>query len=130
MNKKYELTSETRNGLFRIRALRDIPKHGIKKGDLGGWVASEKNLSQEGECWVGNNTSVRGNARVFQDALVHASDTGLIQTYVVIRENAEVYGEAEILGTGGLLALTDNAVVCGRVRIQGRGMLDSTLVVE
>ena len=57
--KRYELT-DIRNGkLRRIRALRDIPRYNVKAGDLGGWVESEKNLSQEGDCWVG------GNARVY-----------------------------------------------------------------
>lgn len=32
--------------LNRIRALRDIPAHGVKAGDLGGYVESEFNLEQ------------------------------------------------------------------------------------
>ena len=62
--KKYELT-DIRDcklwdvSLRRIRALRDIPRYHVKAGDLGGWVGPEKNLSQEGDCWVG------GNARVY-----------------------------------------------------------------
>ena len=51
---KYELTNETKavNGktLFRIRALEDFSN--VKAGDLGGWIESESNLSQEGTCWV------------------------------------------------------------------------------
>ena len=41
--KKYELTKESKTNLFgrtifQIRALQDIERFGIKKGDLGGWV--------------------------------------------------------------------------------------------
>lgn len=54
--KKYELTDATKviNGvtLHRIRALIDIPVHGVKAGDLGGWIEAERNLSQKGAAWV------------------------------------------------------------------------------
>ena len=41
--KKYELTKETKTllggtVLHRIRALRDIPRYGVKAGELGGFV--------------------------------------------------------------------------------------------
>lgn len=68
---KYELTDETNgSGLRRIRALRDIPRYGVKEGDLGGWVESEGNLTQEGDCWVFDNAQVCGNAQVFGNAMV------------------------------------------------------------
>ena len=55
--KKYELTKETKTlmdgtVLHRIRALLDIPMHGVKAGDLGGWIEKENNLSQCGNAWV------------------------------------------------------------------------------
>ena len=54
MSKKYELTEEVMEYegviLHRIKALKDFGD--VKKGDLGGWIKSEENLSQEGLCWV------------------------------------------------------------------------------
>lgn len=68
---KYELTDETSgSGLRRIRALRDIPRYGVEEGDLGGWVESEGNLTQEGDCWVFDDAQVFGKARVFGNASV------------------------------------------------------------
>ena len=56
MGKKYKLTDEVNDlGLHRIVALRDIPKHRVKAGDLGGFVRSEKNLSQYGDAMVYGN---------------------------------------------------------------------------
>ena len=53
--KKYELTSETKviNGveLHRIKALESFGN--IKKGELGGWIESEKNLSQDEDAFHG-----------------------------------------------------------------------------
>ena len=64
--KKYELTSETKviNGvkLHRIKALESFGR--VEKGELGGWIESEKNLSQDGDAWVFDNATVRGNAKV------------------------------------------------------------------
>ena len=68
--KKYELTDETievyGTALHRIKALKDFGN--VKKGELGGYVESEHNLSQEGNCWVCGNAKVCGNAEVYGDA--------------------------------------------------------------
>ena len=65
MNDKYELLEkDEETGLFRIRALRDIPEAGVKAGDLGGFVAGEGNLSQEDGAWVGDKAQIYGNAEI------------------------------------------------------------------
>ena len=46
--------------LFRIKAL--ISFKGVKKGDVGGYVESEKNLSQHGNAWVYGDAKVYGDA--------------------------------------------------------------------
>ena len=45
----------------------------IKCGDKGGWIESEYNLSQSGDCWVFGNANVFGNAEVFGDAVICSS---------------------------------------------------------
>ncbi|SUG50388.1 Uncharacterised protein [Salmonella enterica subsp. arizonae] len=61
---KYELTNITQyyNGvaLRRIRALRDSELSGFKRGDIGGWIQTTDNLSQEGECWIHHDARVLG----------------------------------------------------------------------
>ena len=76
---KYKLTEETImvNGkpLYRIEALRDFAD--VKKGDKGGFIENESNLSQSDDCWVYDNAQVydyakvRDNAKVFGDAKVY-----------------------------------------------------------
>lgn len=70
--KKYELTDETIDvsgtTLHRIKALKDFGN--VKKGELGGYVESERNLSQEGNCWVCGNAKVCGDAELCGDAKV------------------------------------------------------------
>lgn len=72
MEKKYILTEEAKEVgghiLHRIQAMRDFG--GVQKGDLGGWVESEENLSHDGDCWIFDNGEVYGNGRVSDDGWV------------------------------------------------------------
>lgn len=71
------VTLKTGEEVYRIRAMRDIHRHKVKKGDLGGFVQFKENLSQEGDAWVdgeakvlGKSTRVEGNAYVGFHAVV------------------------------------------------------------
>jgi len=68
--KKYKLTNETielrGRTLYRIKALIDF--NDVKKGDLGGYVEREENLSHRGDCWIYGNAQVYGYAQVFGNA--------------------------------------------------------------
>ena len=68
--KKYRLTEETtkvgNRPLYRIQALRDFGN--VKEGDIGGYIESEKNLSQDGDACVSGDACVYGDARVYGDA--------------------------------------------------------------
>lgn len=97
--KKYELTEETRvesDGitLHPIRALRDF--RNVKAGELGDWVQSEKNLSQEGKAWVRRNARVTDDARVSGDALVYGN--AWVADGAKITERASVSGHAMVFG--------------------------------
>ncbi|EHL2852761.1 hypothetical protein KCE64_005303, partial [Salmonella enterica subsp. enterica serovar Hvittingfoss] len=72
--KKFEIITEMTKEifgkkLFRIRAL--VSFDCVNKGDLGGWVEKEDNLSQEGNAWVFGDARVFGDAWVFGDARVY-----------------------------------------------------------
>ena len=73
MEKKFELTEEfiiNNSGvkLYRIKALKDFSD--VKKGDFGGYVQQERNLSQFGNAWVYGDAKVYGNVWIFGDAQV------------------------------------------------------------
>ena len=73
--KKYKLTEEIikvdDSILYRIEALRDF--NDVKKGDKGGFVEKEENLSQYGDSWVYDNAMVFGNAEIVGDAKVESA---------------------------------------------------------
>lgn len=103
--KKFELVENLtlyHNGglLYRIRALKNFGD--VKKGDIGGWVESEKNLSQKGLCWIYDDAKVSDKARVSENARV--------MDLAVVDSNACVYGTA---GVCDLSHITDYATVRG-----------------
>lgn len=76
---KYELTENKKtlsNGVVitQIKALIDIPLHGVNAGDLGGWIGSEDNLSQAGDCWIVPQACVFGWARIAGNNLINGFD--------------------------------------------------------
>jgi len=92
-NKKYELVKIDFIKIFgitlyRIRALRSFS--GVSKGDIGGYIEKETNLSATGNCWVGDKARVYDNARVYGNAQVFGN--------AKVYDNAEVYGKARVFG--------------------------------
>ena len=90
MEKKYILTEEAKEVgghiLHRIQAMRDFG--GVQKGDLGGWVESEENLSHDGDCWIFDNGRVFGDGRV--------SDNGWVSDNGKVSDDGWVFGNAKI----------------------------------
>ena len=92
MELKYKITEECKvvgtSTLHRIEALKDFKD--VKKGDKGGYIEKEKNLSQYGNAWVYGNAEVCGDAKVCGNAKV----CGDAEVY----GDAKVYGDAEVYG--------------------------------
>lgn len=86
--KKYELTGEVKVKFGvtfkRIRALIDFGN--VKKGELGGFIEKEENLSHENNAWVYGNAEVSGDAEVSGNAKIYG--------------NAEIYGNADYVLIG------------------------------
>ena len=132
--KKYILTDETLdwNGhtLYRIQALKDIPSIKVKKGDLGGWIESYDNLDQKGECWVGGEAIVYGDAKVFDNAQIYNEakvcdnaqiyGNALITNLVWVSGNVKIYGNAKVYGNAqicGSAKVYGNAEICGNAKV-------------
>ncbi|MBR6133984.1 hypothetical protein IKQ38_00705 [Candidatus Saccharibacteria bacterium] len=117
--KKYEFTGEQKHydgiTLNRIRALVNIPKYGVKAGDLGGWIQSENNLSQDGQCWVSGNAWVFAEGCVYGDALV--SDNTWVYGYAQVSGNAVVRGDTWL---SGYVNVSGYACLNGGVFTNGR----------
>lgn len=120
----YETPDKRKVELFRVRAIRDVPNYYVRygtvdaaePGDLGGWVESEYNLSQEGGCWIYPNVVVYGKARVTGDALVGRA--GDVEGMVVICGEAHVGGEASVGNAPKVdMTIRDHAVIDGEAEV-------------
>lgn len=100
--RKYGFTGLTkifnRHILHQIIALKDFGD--VKRGDIGGWIESDDNLTQAGNAWVSGNAWVYGNARVYGNAMVFGR--------AMVYGNAMVYGDAMVC---------ENALVCDNVKV-------------
>ena len=122
MGKKYKLTDETINlngaTLYRIEALKDFGE--IKKGDKGGFIESENNLSHEGNAWVSDDACVYGSACVYGDACVFGC--ACVYDNALVSGNGQVYGSARVCGNSrvyGNARVTDDACVYGDAFVRG-----------
>lgn len=120
-NPKYRITDITHPrhpNLRRIQALTDINED-VKRGEFGGFVEREWNLSQKGECWIHHNAICRESARVQENAQLYDN----VQAY----GNSVVTGEAELFGYSIVKgdAYIRDAELKGEVIICGDAVVES-----
>lgn len=114
--KKYELTGTyalyhergVQHKLYRIRALIDF--NDVKANDIGGFIKSEANLSQEGDCWVYDRACVFDNAVIKDNAQVRSNSR--IKGNAVVKDNAVIYSSyiVENAVVGKDAAITDQQI--------------------
>lgn len=130
-NKKYEFTGETRTVeineityvVKRIKALEPLDPPGmdgdVSVGDLGGWIESEDNLSEDGMCWVDEEAVVVGKAIVKDNAYVCGHST--VKGEAIICDNSAVDDDSIIAGNSvisGNSLIHENAQILGNVVIK------------
>jgi hypothetical protein len=86
--------------LYRVRATEDFTVDGreVKAGDLGGWVASVKNLEDKG--WVFDESKVFDYAKVTSGSCLRdnaiAYDFAVVCDKSTVADNARVYGNSVV----------------------------------
>lgn len=114
--------------LKRIRALKDFKLNDgivIKKGQYGGYVEYECNLSQNSNCWIGEKARCYGNARVTDGAIVMGSatvkDFSIVGGHAVVKDYAIISGNSIIGGLCKIIGNTElkNAKIFDNVTVNG-----------
>lgn len=135
MKQRFKLTNKTKKyqgkTLYQIEALTNFWE--IKKGDVGGFVESEENLSQQGECWIYpkamamDQAQVLGNALLLDKSII--KDNAIIDGYsrlygnAVVKDNAKILGatiinnQSEIYGNAELNCSEDGPLVPSQTKI-------------
>lgn len=138
--RKYELTGETKTvpyrayrttssiTLHRIRAVADFGD--VKAGQLGGWIESEQNLSQDGNAFVyeesevfwdariDGNAQIRGKAKVYDNA--HIYDNAQVSKNARVYGNAQIYGHAQVSGDAQVYY---DAQIYGNAQVSGHAWI-------
>lgn len=132
MKKKYEIlktNTYNMNGktLYRIIAIRNFGD--IKKGEIGGFVESERNLSHNGNCWIHDDAKVYEKGKVYGDAQIydHSMVYGKAKVYghaklfksSLVTENAKIYGSS---------CLTGFTAIRHKVRIYGNAKIADAMI--
>ena len=125
--KKYRIIEEETfksldSTLYRIQALKDFSD--VKKGDKGGWVESEKNLSQEGDCWIYDNAKVFNHAKVYENAQIRNKST--VYNSAKVHGNVKVFGYASISKYSEVyedVRIYDNVIIEDFAKVHGKAIL-------
>lgn len=106
---KYKVTGETlsfqNSTLYRIQALKDFDD--VKAGDKGGFIEYTENLSQEGNCWIYDDSIAMGSTWIERDAKVRrksiicnsviSESANIIESYIFAGSN--VYGRTLVISS-------------------------------
>lgn len=125
MKKKYEILKDqsiTLNGhtLYRIKLLKEI--YSIPPGTIGGFIESEDNLSQEGDCWVAEEAAVYGCSKVMDNAWVGGG--ARVYGLSAIHENCLITGSPIIINS----EIRGNSTVREEALIKNSLLQDGALV--
>lgn len=111
--------------LYRIVAAKNFSD--VSKGQTGGYVESEDNLSHDGDCWIYDDSMVYGyavvenNAVVRRDAMVYEyaklRDFGSVTGDVKLHGNCEVNDSGAIVGKASI-DFSGDIVVCGQAVVE------------
>ena len=114
--------------LYRIQALKTFTKSGgynpiIHVGELGGYVETEDNLSQEGNCWIFGDAKVKDGGKVIDDAIIFdkamVSNNSIIRGNSVVRDRCFVTYRSDIFDS----TLVGDVTVSGQSSIHSRAFL-------
>lgn len=117
--------------LYRIQATSSFDR--VNKGDIGGWVEHEGNLSQLDNCWIYdegvamnntviegcvsvNNSVIKGNTYIFGEKPVYINDSEISDSKLYFSSNSRIYrsrisNESEIIGGGFDSIICDGEVI-------------------
>ena len=109
--------------VYRVIAVIDIPRHGVKAGDMGGYVDHKKVLSQKGDCWIGDNAMVLDKSSVIDDAII--KDDAVVS-------NTTVGGHATICESAKVFEMPGwkKSRVIGSAKIYGNAQVVSSNVSD
>lgn len=121
--------------LYRIKALVDINPNTlygqVKAGEIGGYIQSTDNLSQDGNCWVFDQAKVFGDATIEDNAIIcdraQVYDNAIVNGNAVIRDDVKIYECAAVSGNASIYS---NAKIHGDAMIHGKPTISDNVDIS
>lgn len=105
---KYKLTKNTKEllgkTLFQIEATISFGE--VAKGELGGYIEKEENLSQDGNAWVYGNACVNAKASFTKGWFIGGDDSGKI-TDITEKTGSDYWKNQYVLGDYEITPIED-----------------------
>ena len=126
--------------IYRIQALKDFDD--VKAGDIGGYVQSENNLSQEGNCWIYNNAIAYNNSSVIDNAKIRnnviLSDNAIVMNESDIKDAAYIFGNSHIMGKSQIsgyphiddFSIIKDAILSDYIEIAGNTTINGNVIIK
>lgn len=117
---KYAITSNKltidNRDFFQVKALKDF--WDVKAGQLGGYIQSSENLSQEGNCWITRDVVLMDDARVEDNAFITGDS--------VVRNKGRVSGHVRASN----VTVCDNAIIEGTCDVIGGHHVYDSIIIK
>ena len=131
--KKYELIKESKTifegiEIYRIRALKDFSD--VRTGDIGGWVCSEDNLSQNGNCWIYDNAKCLDDARVYYNAKMY--DNAIMYDDAIMYDNSRMFNNTIMYNNSRIFnnaKMYDNAMMYNKTRMFSNAIMGDNAIM-
>ena len=131
--KKYELIKESKTifegiEIYRIRALKDFSD--VRTGDIGGWVCSEDNLSQNGNCWIYDNAKCLDDARVYYNAKMY--DNAIMYDDAIMYDNSRMFNNTIMYDNSRIFnnaKMYDNAMMYNKTRMFSNAIMGDNAIM-
>ena len=136
---KYELVKESKTmfegrEIYRIRSLKDF--NNVTAGDIGGWVCSYNNLSQEGDCWIYDKAKCLDKARILDNAKMYDNskmfDNSIMYDNSKMFDNSIMWNNTRMWNNARMYdnaAMFDDSKMYNKARIFGNAILDENKIL-
>jgi carbonic anhydrase/acetyltransferase-like protein (isoleucine patch superfamily) len=111
---------------YRLVALRDIPEHGVKAGDIGGFIDGKAKLSQTGSCWIAENAMVSGHVTIEDDVYINGNATVTAignRATIAVKDHVKIGGDATVRQIAMAFEDRENLVISGKAQISGNTLM-------
>lgn len=130
--RQFDIPEHGMVNLYRVVAVRDIPKWGVKSGDVGGWVEDPEILSHDGNAWIAGEAKVLWGIHVENDALI--KDNAVVMRkpgnggwICYVKDEARISGDAQVISCE---EVSGEASIGGNARVAFSEIKDNASVLE